>query len=61
MLRQAEIIVGAKIQHRLAVGHADGRALRRDDDAFPLVSAGSVDCVKLRLKMFFEEGRYYFF
>src|ERR1019366_8100469 len=49
MLGQAKIVVGTEIQHRLAVGDANGRALRRDDDALALVSAGTADVRKLGL------------
>jgi len=42
-------LLAQEIQHRLAVGDADGRALRRDDDALALVSAGTADVRKLGL------------
>jgi hypothetical protein len=54
MLRQPEVIVRAKVQHRLAVAHADGRALRCDDDAFVLVSARRADFSQLGLQMFLK-------
>ena len=47
MLRQAQVIVGAQVEHRLAVGHADGGALRRDDDALALVRAGGANARQL--------------
>ena len=58
MLRQAQIVVGAQVQHRLAVGHANGRALRRDDDALVLVRAGRANAGQLRFQMFFEFRRH---
>ena len=47
MLRQPQVIVGAQVEHRLAVGHADGGALGRDDDAFALVCAGGANTRQL--------------
>jgi len=56
MLSEAEIIVRAQIEHRLAIGDADRRALRRHDHAFVLVSAGSADVRELLHKMILEGG-----
>ena len=53
MLRKTKIVVGAKIQHRLAVGHTDGGALRRDDDALVFVSAGFADLGELGFEIGF--------
>ena len=51
MLRQAQVIVGAQVEHRFAVGHADGGALRRDDDALALVRAGGTNARQLGFKV----------
>lgn len=49
---EPEIVVGAEVQHRLAglCADADGRALRRGDDAFGLEEAGVADVLQLGAK-----------
>ena len=54
MLREAEVIVRAKVQDRLAVGHTDGGALRRHDDALVFEGAGGADVFELGLYLFYE-------
>ncbi len=51
MLRQAEVIVGAQIQHRLAVRHPDGGALRRHDNALVFERAGLLNLLQLLLQV----------
>ena len=51
VLGQTEVVVGAQVQHRLAVTHPDVRVLRTGDDPLPLVSAGGPDLLKLREQM----------
>ena len=46
MIGQAEVVVGAEIQHRATVGEFDLGRLRRSDDAFGLEQAGGTDLVE---------------
>src|SRR5437870_11662215 len=47
MLRQAEIIIGAEIEDRFAVGHADHCALACSDHALAFISAGRTNFLEL--------------
>src|SRR5206468_10581948 len=47
MACQAQIIVGAEVERRLAVAHPDTRVLGRGDDPLLLISAGRSDFVEL--------------
>ncbi len=49
--RQAEVVVGAQVEHLAAVGRAHEGALRRGDDALGLVEAGLPDGVQLGAQM----------
>ena len=51
MAAEAEIIVGAKIEHRLARAHGNLSALRAGDDAFPFVKARRADVVEFLLEL----------
>src|SRR6476646_8809519 len=54
LLREAEVIVGAKIDEPLAVADADLGALRRRDDALFFIEAGFANALKFALKVFLE-------
>ena len=43
---ETEIVVGAEVEHRLAVGQTDGRRLRTADNAFGLVEALGANAVE---------------
>jgi hypothetical protein len=43
---QAQVVVGAEVQHRAAVGELDLGRLRAGDDAFGLEQAGGADLVE---------------
>jgi hypothetical protein len=47
VLRQAQLVVGAQVQDRIAIGDSHGGPLRGDDHAFELVGAGGADVVEL--------------
>jgi hypothetical protein len=51
MLRQPQVVVGAQVEDRFAVGDADSSALGRDDDAFALVRAGGANARQLGFKV----------
>ena len=47
MIGQAEVVVGAEIQHRLLIEHADPGVLRRGDNPLALEEAGVADLLEL--------------
>src|ERR1700761_589448 len=51
MIGEAEVVVGAEIQHRSAAGDGNHRLLRTGDDALMLVKAGVFDLFDLRTQM----------
>ncbi len=58
MLREAEVIVGAKVQHLAPVGELDAHALRRGDETLALPSPGVTDSVELLRKVIFEPAKH---
>jgi hypothetical protein len=54
VLGQPQVIVGAQVEHRFAIGYANRGALRRHDDAFTLVGAGRADGAELGFEVWFE-------
>src|SRR5262249_43825093 len=51
VVRQTEVIIGAEIQHRAVIAHADLRPLRRRDDTLGFVEAGGLDFSELLVKV----------
>ena len=49
--REAEVIIGAHVQHRRIAPHAHARGLRRVDDALAFVQTGRADFVQLGLQL----------
>ena len=47
VIGQPEVIVGAQIQHRLLIEHADAGLLRRGDNPLALEEAGVADLLEL--------------
>ena len=47
MIGQAEVIIGAEVQHRLPAEDANAGVLRRGDDPLTLEEAGVADLLKL--------------
>jgi len=63
MIRQPEVVVGAKVQHPVARGHRDVGVLRGGENTLALVQAGGLDVGEDASKMggnggihFFPEG-----
>ncbi len=52
MIGQAQVIIGAQIDHFSAVGETHDRALRRTDDAFAFQEAGRVEGFRVARKPF---------
>ena len=53
VVREAEVVVGAEIQHFLA-SHLDGSLLRSFDEAFVLVKTSLLDVFQFLLEMFLK-------
>ena len=54
VVREAEVVVGAQVEHLPAVGDGDIRVLRAGDDAFGLVEAALLDLGELLAEMGFK-------
>ena len=50
MIGQAEVVVGAEVEHRLAARHADAGLLRRGEHALALVQPGGANLRQLLLR-----------
>src|SRR6266700_6200822 len=55
---EAEIIIRAQVEHRLAVADANVGRLRGGDDALPLVCAGGANLVQLRGQLLFHQPKH---
>ena len=56
VLGQPQVVVGAHVEHRLAVAHADMRVLGRGDDSFRLEQPLGADLVELLLQVFCDRN-----
>ena len=54
MVGQAEVIIGAEVEHRRAVVDPHAGRLRRGDDPFGLVKALRAQFIQLARELFFD-------